>query len=149
MRPTFAKSDWSCAVTYHDEPSVPPGPVVTIGTVVRLKSGGPAMTVENPIVRTDVRAIDLQCDCAWISADGHLHRERFDIAMLESADAAAQRPVGVISDSRFGVNYTEGALAAAEEQHAFEPAAGSFDCASCGQPFGFSVHSSPDEDRRP
>ena len=62
------------------------GPVIVIGSVVQLASGGPPMTVEVACVSASVQADKLQADCVWMAADGTLQRARFDVATLEPVE---------------------------------------------------------------
>lgn len=50
------------------------------GSVVRLKSGGPAMVVEQPQI---VLISDKPVHCCWFDREGLLRRDSFDEAVLE------------------------------------------------------------------
>jgi len=54
------------------------------GDVVRLKSGGPRMTVHSI---TTGRQIMTQLECDWFDDAKHLHREIFNESELESDHA--------------------------------------------------------------
>ncbi len=51
------------------------GESLAVGEVVRLKSGGPSMTVE--------ALREVQVRCGWFDKAGNLHRDLFDPATIE------------------------------------------------------------------
>lgn len=55
-------------------------PGFNVGDLVRLKSGGPTMTVSNPV------AIRSECECQWFDDAGKLQKGRFVPLSLEVAE---------------------------------------------------------------
>lgn len=50
------------------------------GDTVRLKSGGPLMTVDDPNI-----LVDDHCYCSWFDKEGVLHNDLFAAEALEKA----------------------------------------------------------------
>lgn len=107
-------------------PGVPATPPIAIGALVRLKSGGPSMTV--------LEIAGNRADCGWFDGAGSLHNYSFhrDAFVAIPANVTVQATDRAIKNMVAGWGSTDAVPAVLRSTAA--PAPGPGTCATCGAP---------------